>query len=382
MRILQVTSIYYPEMKFGGPPQKIHDLSRGLVARGHEVHVVTLHSEEKRATYSRVIDGVQIQYLPWFGRGSVRIHGGLRKLWHAIQWADIVHCYGIYSLLSPIAGSFATRLKRPFILEPLGMYYPRMRNVAAKRLYHEVFTHRLIKQAAVVIAASDAEAHELEPVLAEKQLVVRRNGINLDRFDSLPERSLFRQRMSVPEHTKLILFLGRISPVKNLEVLIHAFKEAEIEDSILMLVGPMNEPDYAGHLQSVVKASGLTDRVVFTGALYDADKLAALSSVDLFVLPSVSESYGNAAAEAIAARVPVLLTKGCGIAPTIHGRGGLSVDSTTPALAEGLRILLTDSGARKELTHDLEALRRDLSWEEPLNQTEALYQELLSGRRI
>jgi glycosyltransferase involved in cell wall biosynthesis len=382
MRVLQVTSIYYPEMKFGGPPQKIHDLSRGLVARGHEVHVVTLHSEEKRASYNRVIDGVQVQYLPWVGRGSLRLHGGFLKLWRAIEWADIVHCYGLYSLLSPFAAFFSARLKRPFILEPLGMYYPRMSNVPAKKLYHEVFTRRMISQSDVVIAASSAEAQELEPIVDAKRLVIRRNGINLEKFQGLPERGEFRRRMLISDDVRLILFLGRISPVKNIETLIHAFKEADIKNAHLILAGPMNEPDYANHLRSVVSANALTDRVSFAGALYDVDKLAALSSADLFVLPSVSESYGNAAAEAIAARIPVLLTDGCGIAPTIHSRGGLSVAPTVAGLAAGLQMLLDDAEAKKTLTRDLEGLRQELSWDEPLNQTEALYRSLLKEREM
>jgi glycosyltransferase involved in cell wall biosynthesis len=110
--------------------------------------------------------------------------------------------------------------------------------------------------------------------------------------------------------------------------------------------------------------------------LFDEDKLAALAAADLFVLPSVYESYGNAAAEAVAANVPVLLTEGCGIAPQIHKRAGLAVAPEESALAEGMRIFLQDVYRRDSLTANRAAVIEDLSWAQPLQQTEELYRTI------
>src|SRR5437762_3374411 len=99
MRILQVTNLYYPELKLGGPPQKIHALSRGLTQRGHEVRVVTFHSEQPRACRSEAIDGVHVQYLPWVGRGLRQLPLKPGLLGDAVREADIVHCYGLYDLM-------------------------------------------------------------------------------------------------------------------------------------------------------------------------------------------------------------------------------------------------------------------------------------------
>ena len=124
---------------------------------------------------------------------------------------------------------------------------------------------------------------------------------------------MFRERLGLAETERLILFIGRITPIKNLEQLIEAFHLAGLEAARLVLVGPLPEPDYAARLRSVISRCGLTDRVSLIGPLYQQDKLAALAGADLFVLPSLYESFGIAAAEAVAAGLPVLLTETCGV---------------------------------------------------------------------
>ncbi len=173
-----------------------------------------------------------------------------------------------------------------------------------------------------------------------------------------------------------VLFIGRISPVKNLEGLLQAFDQAALENARLILIGPMLEAGYADRLERLVNDLNLSDRVSLVGPLYDQDKLSALAAADLFVLPSLSESFGNAAAEAAAAGVPVLLTQGCGVAPLIHGRAGLAVEHDPAALAQGLRLMLNNAGARARLTAQRADVVAELSWEEPLHQTEQLYAQI------
>ena len=113
MRILQITSAYYPELQFGGPPQKIHAFSRGLAQRGHDVRVVTLHSQRRTASEQIRPDDIAVQYLPWLGVGTRQAPYRLGGLCEAVQWAEVVHVYGFYNLLSPLAAFFARRFRRP-----------------------------------------------------------------------------------------------------------------------------------------------------------------------------------------------------------------------------------------------------------------------------
>ena len=110
------------------------------------------------------------------------------------------------------------------------------------------------------------------------------------------------------------------------------------------------------------------------GPLYGEEHRAALTLADLFVLPSLNESFGNAAAEAVAAGIPVLLTETCGIAPIINGRAGLSVPLGVKSLASGLRTMIGDPARSAQLIARRADVVRELSWDEPVRQTEELYQ--------
>ena len=379
MRILQVSSFYYPELKFGGPPLKIHALSKGLRQHGHEVSVLTFFSEDAARTGETDYDGVSVRYLPWAGTGLRQWPRDRAAIARAVQMADVVHCHGLYNILGPLAMSAACREGKPCVLEPLGMFTPRGRNQWVKRLYHRAFTHRMARQARVVIATSPQEFKELAPLGQPPKLVLRRNGIDVETFAKLPSADLFRRKLGVPADRRIVLFLGRLSPVKNLEQFLEAFARVRPANTTLALVGPP-EPDYETRLRALAQRLGIAGDVAFAGALYDEEKLSALAAAGLFVMPSLIESYGNAVAEAVAAGLPVLLTDTCGIAPAIHERAGLAVPLGVETLAHGLRTML-DPAERARLTSRRDEVMSQLSWVEPLRQMDGIYRSLITDKR-
>src|SRR3989442_4893257 len=175
-------------------------------------------------------------------------------------------------------------------------------------------------------------------------------------------------------------------------MLVQAFTKAELNGCRLVLAGPTPEPDYLARLKRVIADGrwkiedgstsprpsqrfsvsefqhfGSDAPVLLTGPLSGEEKLAAFAAADLFVLPSLSESFGNAAAEAVAAGVPVLLTDTCGIAPMIHRRAGFAVPLGTGSIATGLRIMT--SRDRTQHVQEQKQVMRELSWDEPVSQT-------------
>ncbi len=378
MRILQVTSVYYPELKFGGPPLKIHALSRGLRQHGHELSVLTFFSEDPKRAGERDYDGVRVRYLPWAGQGLRQWPRDRVAIARAVQAADVVHCHGLYNLLGPLAMSAARRAGKPCVVEPLGMFTPRGRNQLVKRLYHQVFTHRMARQAKAVIATSPQEFEELRPLASPPKLILRRNGIDVEAFTRLPSADFFRRKLNVSPDRRVVLFLGRLSPVKNLEQFLEAFARVRLANTSLALVGP-SEPDYEARLRDLAQHLGIVNDVLFAGPLYDQEKLSALAAADLFVMPSLIESYGNAVAEAVAAGLPVLVTNTCGIAPTVNARAGLAVALGVGSLADGLHTMLDSPTERARLTSRRSEVLSELSWTEPLRQMDEIYRSLASN---
>ena len=370
--------MYYPEMKFGGPPLKIHSISRGLASLGHEVQVVTVFSERRLRSEDAQVEGIPVRYLPWMGWGTRQFPLQRRRLAEAVSEADVVHCYGLYNLLCPIAARLARDQGHPYLVEPLGMYRPRARHRAIKGIYHRLFTHRMLEGAVRVVANSSVELDDLEGTAPREKLVLRRNGINVADYQDLPPATEFRERFHLPAGEKVILFMGRISPIKNLEALVRAFHAAALPGHRLFLVGPLAEPDYASTLRVLIATLGLSKQVHLPGIMVGREKLAALSAADLFVMPSLYESFGNAAAEAVAAGVPVLLTKECGLASVVDGRAGLAVGTDVASLDGGLR-RLHDPSERAKLTALRGEVLKELSWEAPLREMDGLYRSLVRG---
>lgn len=374
MRVLQVT--IYGELKFGGPPQKVLALSEGLSKRGYRVQLATFHTEFPGGKKPQMSDQTALHFLAWRGRELWQLPLQWRRLRRLVGQSDVVHLYGLYNLLCPLAALLAKLAGKPYVLEPLGMFVPRARSVRGKAIYNRLITAPMAKNAARVIAASLREEEELTALVEPENLIVRRNGLDLSQFQNLPSGAEFRARFGIGEQERVILFVGRISPIKNLEVLVRAFAQAKLENARLVLVGPELEPEYATKLRAQIAELKLQDKILLTGELFGNDKLSTLSAADLFVLPSTYESYGNAAAEAVAAGVPVLITDACGIAPQIHGRAGISVAPDENSLAQGLKTLLDDSKAREQSSRERQKVLGELSWDEPLDLTEKIYRDI------
>jgi len=237
----------------------------------------------------------------------------------------------------------------------------------------------MARHASVIVASSPAEQIDLRPLEANgTMLAVRRNGIDMVSFRNLPRPESFRFSHGLRPNDRIILYLGRISPIKNLEQLIRAFHIAGCRDSVLLLAGPSLEPGYEAKIRALIKSLDLQESVRLIGPLYDQDKLAALAAADLFVLPSLSESFGNAAAEAVAAGVPVLLTDTCGIAAIIHRRAGLALPLGEASIARGLQIMM--SPERAQYLHGQQQVLHELAWDEPVQQTAGLYECILRER--
>ena len=396
MRILKVVQAYFPFLEKGGPVVKVRAIARGLAAHGHSVTVLT-------ADYglpSSPLPGFTVQKdkRGWRGEeeGVTAIY--LRNVGHyraltfnpsVVSFAagsafdfDLVHIYGLYDLLGPVVAYFCRRRTVPYFVEPMGMHRPIVRNLRMKRIYHRLLGDCLLHGARLLIATSEPEKQELIGGGIEAQrIVVRRNG--MDAPKTLPAPGTFRQRWKIPSQAKLILFLGRLVPKKSPDLLIEAFARWRSsspgrDPSVLVLAGPEEGNGYGVHLKSLAATAGIFTDVLFTGPLYEEAKWAAYRDADVFVLPSLNENFGNSAAEAIACGTPVIVTDRCGIAPLVGERSGLVVEHNVEAVANALSLMLEDGPLAAHLRSNCAETAASLSWDQPLNQLEALYAEAVA----
>jgi glycosyltransferase involved in cell wall biosynthesis len=400
MRILNVTQSYYPFLDKGGPTVKVRALARGLAAAGHKVTVLTADLGIGRITHD-IADASPGRW-GWEtqeeGVESIYLHPSVR--YRALTWNpgvaafcrerlpsyDLIHIYGLYDLLGPRVASACRRLPRPYVVEPMGMFRPIVRNIRMKRIYHALLGGAMLRGAERMIATADQERQEfLDGGISDRKIVVRRNGIDLPA--EFPPPGRFRSQWNISSAVKLVLFLGRLVSKKSPDMMLEAFarwrqRKNGSRPSLLVLAGPDEGDGFRQQLEAFAARMGLDGGVLFTGPLYGDAKWAAYRDADLFVLPSQNENFGNTAAEAIACGTPVLVTDQCGIAPIVGRRAGLVVSHDCAALEAGLEKILGDPAFSARLREGCGEVARSLGWAEPVAQMESLYRELVSEGRV
>jgi len=394
MRILSVTQTYWPFLEFGGPPVKVRALGRGLAALGHEVTVLTADwgfeqrvgdpaaagAEQSPFGWRHTEGGVRTIYLPtWLRYRTTSWNPAVKRFCRArLNEFDVAHIYGLYDFLGPAVARACGDAGIPYVLEPIGMYVPIVRNFLLKKTYHAIYGKRLLEGAAKVVATSEQEVEELTGGgVPRAQVRLRRNGVEAPA--NWPAQGSFRKKFEIANDAPLILFLGRLAEKKSPDLLLRAFAELSGVEVArgwqLAFVGP-EEQGMKARLRRLADELGVTSRVSFTGPVYGEEKWSAYRDADVFVLPSQNENFGNAAAEAMAAGTPVVVTEECGIAPLLADRAGLVTAHAAAALAHAIRRVITERGLRERLRKGCKEVAMSLGWEEPVRQMEILYNEL------
>ena len=206
---------------------------------------------------------------------------------------------------------------------------------------------RALRNADAIHAITPAEKRRIADLGYQTPVTVAPNGIDSAPFDTLPDPREFLNRFPALENKRVILFLGRLNPTKGLDILARAFSAIarRFPDAVLLMAGP-DEEGGQRIMESILRSEGVLDRTLFTGMLTGYDKLAAMSRADLFVLPSYSEGFSIAILEAMAARLPVVITEGCNFPEVAEHGAGFVVEASDRPVTEAVGTLLSNHDLR------------------------------------
>lgn len=379
LRILHVAPTYYPAVRYGGPIRSVHGLAAALARRGHEVHSYTTSMDGPQDLDVPLdqdvdLDGVAVRYfrVP-AARRLFWAPTMLKRLRSTIADFDVVHIHSVFLWPMWVAAREAVRAGVPYVISPRGML---IRDVVARKsrwaktAWIALVERKSLAQASSVHVTADVEGNELQSMgLPAPGLVTIPNGVEWPQQPPRPHSF-----SKIPP--RYVLFLGRINWKKGLDRLITAWQW--IPDLPLVIAGNDDE-GYRRKLEVLAENTGVADRVHFIGPASDTDKWALYEDAELFVLPSHSENFGNAVAEAMAMRCPVAVTEGVGISTLVRAEGaGVVVSGEPEQLAAGLREILGDRQRRVEMgRRGRLAVERVLSWDAVAEQTESVYRAVV-----
>lgn len=294
---------------------------------------------------------------------SPELRAGLRQ---SISQYDLVHIHSLW--LYPQYAAYREALAHgvPYIVSPHGALDPflRKRGRFRKALTNVLWQSRMLERASAIHVVAEEEATLMEDIAPSVPRWFVPCGINVERFQELPDRDRFRGRYLNDHSGPLILFLGRVTFKKGLDILIRAFARTRIEvpGAHLAVVGPDDESLTDG-LRSLADSLGVVDAVTFTGPLYGAARLEALAAADLWALSSHAEALPIAVLEALAAGVPTVISPAINIARDLQQAGAAEVAELRPqAFADVLISVLTSPEKRTALSNSARAFANRYNW--------------------
>jgi glycosyltransferase involved in cell wall biosynthesis len=262
-----------------------------------------------------------------------------------------IHSLNLHPQL--VAYRAARRAGVPYIVVPHGALDPwlRGRKRWRKRAADLLFQRRMLTDAAAVQFTTREEQLRSGWLLPRARVVP--NGVNVAVDRASPEAvACLRRAWRLDEGELVILFLGRITAKKGVDVLIRAVAQAGGTAGArtqLVIVGPDDE-GLTPKLIALSASLGIGERVRFAGPLYDDDKAAALAVADIWVLPSHTENFGNAVLEAMVAGAPVIISSEVNLARDVaEAAAGIVIAPTADALAGALTRVLSDAPLRARL---------------------------------
>jgi glycosyltransferase involved in cell wall biosynthesis len=355
VRILQVTPYFAPAWAYGGPPRVMHDLAAGLVARGHEVDVLTtdvLDAENRATPREDVLDGIRVRRLPnvsnslaWRTKKYLP-RGLLTALARSVATYDAVHVTDTRTFLTAAAHVATATRRVPLCLSAHGSL-PESTGLrgAVKRAYDLALVRPMVHRAALLLAQTPHE-ERLYEAFGGRQEAIRLLPLPLPALDGDLEasRGTFRARLGLPESVGIVLFLGRINRLKGLDVLARSLAPLLGRDLVLAVVG--RDDGQLDDLRREFAGFFADGRIRFAGPLYGTDRFGAYLDADVFCLtPAHWEETSVAALEAAACSTPVVVSEQADLPGLEQAGGGFVVPLRDEAIRRAVQAALAGGAA-------------------------------------
>ncbi len=301
INLLHITFAFYPYMNLGGVPRAVYDLVR-IQRERHNVSVIT-NQIDKDSPES--LPGVNVVYLKNLSSSMIyryQFYSPVPRgeLFPAIRRADVLHFHGHRNLLNDMIFYISRLFRKPYIITTHGTLHNYESKKIIKGIYDVITGDRFVNEAGFVVVHSESERNELLSAgIDEEKFRVVPNGISFDDLKTEPEDKNFFEKFNIGKNSKVVLFLGKITRRKGLDVALDAFRRIKGHNLRFVIAG-----EVLGNLPEKIK---MDERVVYIGHLGQREKISAILSSELLLYPSIYEAFGYVPFEALYLEKPCIV---------------------------------------------------------------------------
>jgi len=355
-----------------GPSYSVVQLCRALREDGCDTTLAVIDAEP-----SKLMPGFVKTFA---GEGFPRKLGRSPEMLHWLRTAvndggvDVIHNHSLWMMPNVYPGWSTRGTNTPLVVSPRGTFSKWALNRSKwvkKAFWHTVQSHA-IKHASCFHATADHEYRDIRRAGFKQPVCVIPNGVDIPIITKQPKEN---------KELRKLLFLGRIHPVKGVDILLRAWAALypRFSDWELEIVGPDND----GYMRDMIELTRTLklQRVSFRGPLFNQDKVRAYQEAELYVLPSHSENFGMTVAESMASGTPAIATRGTPWSGLEHHGAGWWIDVGVPPLVACLEEALKyPSGKLAEMgVIGRKWMLQEYSWGKVASMMNGTYRWLLNG---
>ena len=345
LRIAFVTETYPPEVN--GVALTIARIVEGLHARNHDVQLIRPRQDASDAAETSVrfhevlMRGLPIPRYPNLRMG-LPSKRALVQLW-SLHRPDVVHI-ATEGALGWSALQAAVQLKLPVCSDFRTNFHVYSRHYGIGWLYKPIMAYlrKFHNRTQATMVPTEALRRDLEAG-GFKNLSVVSRGVDVQQFSRARRSQALRQQWGVAPDDLVVVYVGRIAPEKNLPMLMAAFEAISRVDARAKLVIVGSGPQQADLQQQQPQA-------LFVGQRKGEDLAAHYASADLFLFPSLTETFGNVTTEAMASGLAVLAFNYAAAAQLIrNGVNGrvVEIDDAAGFVQAALELAADTAGRRR-----------------------------------
>ena len=301
----------------------------------------------------------------------------------AVRSAEVVHIHGLWQPQTRRGAEAAIAARVPYLVAAHGMAEPwaLRQKYWKKRIYLALVETGNLRRAACLHALSRPEIGHLRALAPRTPIGLAPNGVDLAPFDELPSRSALEEEYPELRGKFVLLFFARLHVKKGLDLLADALRRIAPDRPDLHLLLAGNDDGAWAPFLARMEEAGLTGRLTYLGHVSGEKARRAWGAADAFVLPSYSEGFSMAILEALACRLPSLITTACYFPEVAAAGGAVVVEPTAEDVTRGLRELLErDPEERSDLGRNGRRLiERDYTWDRQADRLAAIYGWITGG---